>query len=106
MPFLRRPTAETIQAFLVTQASHVLTYTVVGATAMTPPAGYVVDHTRVKLGAGEMLFAAAKMPLSAGSSFGSAGWRPVRKLRRSGRARWWRSWPGLLACGGSTPAAS
>ncbi len=60
MLFLRRPTAKTIQAFLVAQARHDLTYSSIGATAMTPPAGYVVDHTRVKLGAGGKVFVAAK----------------------------------------------
>ena len=50
MLFLRRPTAETIQAFLAAQAKLDLTYAAVGATATTPPAGYVVDHTRIKVG--------------------------------------------------------
>lgn len=29
------------------------TYSPVGATAHSPPAGYVVDRTRIELGAGE-----------------------------------------------------
>jgi uncharacterized protein (UPF0548 family) len=53
MLFLRRPTVEMIQAFLAAQARLNLTYAAVGATTTTTPAGYVVDHTRIKLGEGE-----------------------------------------------------
>ena len=73
MLFLHRPSAETIQAFLVAQARHDLTYSAVGATATTPPAGYVVDHTRIKLGAGEKHFAAAQMALERWQQF-HLGW--------------------------------
>jgi len=60
---LRRPTAETIRAFLAAQAKFDLTYAGVGATATTPPAGYAVDHTRIRLGEGEKVFAAATAAL-------------------------------------------
>ena len=63
MLFLRRPTAEAIRAFLASQARLDLTYSAVGATTTNPPAGYVVDHTRMRLGAGEKVFAAAKATL-------------------------------------------
>jgi hypothetical protein len=45
---LRRPTAEAIQVFLAAQTRLNLTYSAVGASATTPPAGYVVDHTRIR----------------------------------------------------------
>ena len=70
---LRRPTAETIQAFLRSQGSLDLTYSAVGATTTSPPAGYVVDHTRMRLGAGEKVFAAAKEGLERWQQF-RLGW--------------------------------
>jgi len=73
MLFLRRPTAATIQAFLAAQARLDLTYSAVGATGTTPPAGYVVDHTRSKLGEGEKIFVAAKAALERWQQF-RLGW--------------------------------
>lgn len=73
MLFLRRPTAEAIRSFLASQARLDLTYSAVGATATNPPAGYVVDHTRCKLGAGEEVFAAAKAALERWQQF-RLGW--------------------------------
>jgi uncharacterized protein (UPF0548 family) len=73
MLFLCRPEAEAIQAFLAKQARHDLTYSVVGATATNPPSGYVVDHIRTKLGAGEKVFAAAKAALERWQQF-RLGW--------------------------------
>lgn len=73
MLFLRKPTTETIQAFLEAQGRLDLTYQAVGATATHPPAGYVVDHTRIKLGQGEKVFAAAKTALERWQQF-RLGW--------------------------------
>ena len=73
MLFFRRPTAETIQAFLAAQSKLDLTYAAVGATAVVPPAGYVVDHTRMRLGAGEKVFTAAKEALERWHQF-RLGW--------------------------------
>lgn len=73
MLFLRRPTADAIQAFLAAQAQLNLTYPAVGATTAAPPTGYIVDHTRVKLGDGESVFAAAKMALEHWQQF-RLGW--------------------------------
>jgi uncharacterized protein (UPF0548 family) len=73
MLFLRRPTAEAIRAFLASQARLDLTYSAVGVTALTPPAGYVVDHTRMRLGAGEKVFAATKEALERWQQF-RLGW--------------------------------
>lgn len=49
------------------------TYSPVGATAHTPPAGYVVDRTRIELGAGESVFLAAKAALQRWEHF-RLGW--------------------------------
>ncbi|MGB2610244.1 MAG: DUF1990 family protein, partial [Isosphaeraceae bacterium] len=60
MVSLRRPSTETIREFLASQSKLGFTYTAVGATASLPPADYVVDHTRIKLGQGEEVFMKAK----------------------------------------------
>lgn len=60
MLLLRKPSAETIEAFLEAQAKLDLTYPEVGATKTKPPNGYVVDHIRVTLGKGEATFSAAR----------------------------------------------
>ncbi len=73
MLFLRRPTEDAIREFLAAQARLDLTYAAVGATAAAPPAGYVVDHTRIKLGDGEKVFAAARAALETWQQF-RLGW--------------------------------
>ena len=70
---LRRPSAETIREFLAAQSKLGLTYSAVGATAAVLPAGYAVDHTRIKLGAGEKDFSAAKASLKRWEQF-CLGW--------------------------------
>src|ERR1700720_3116148 len=69
----RKPSAATIRAFLEAQARLDLTYTAVGATAAVSPSGYVVDHTRIKLGEGEGVFRAAKAALERWEQF-RLGW--------------------------------
>jgi uncharacterized protein (UPF0548 family) len=73
MLFVRRPTREAIQRFLAAQARVPLSYAAVGATMAAPPAGYVVDHTRIKLGDGENVFAAARAALERWQHF-HLGW--------------------------------
>lgn len=70
---LRKPSADRIRQFLTTQGKLNLTYSAVGATATTPPAGYVVDHTRIKLGEGEATFTAARHALENWRQF-DLGW--------------------------------
>jgi len=70
---LRRPSAEDIRRFLTAQAKLDFSYSAVGATATTPPADYVVDHTRIKLGEGESAFTAAKASLENWQQF-NLGW--------------------------------
>src|SRR5579885_3302731 len=57
---LRKPSAESMRRFLAAQRNLPFSYLAVGATAKTPPAGFVVDYTRIKLGEGESVFNAAK----------------------------------------------
>ena len=73
MLLLRKPTAESIRRFLTAQAKLPFTYTAVGATAKSPPAGFVVDHTRVKLGEGEPVFYSARAALQRWEQF-RLGW--------------------------------
>ncbi len=70
---LRKPSAESISRFLADQQRHDFTYATVGATTTTPPAGYVVDHTRIKLGEGEAVFHAATTALRRWKQF-HLGW--------------------------------
>lgn len=72
MLLLRKPTSDTIRRFLDAQRQQDLSYRSIGATAGEPPAGYVVDHTRVKLGTGADVFAAAKAALERWQQFPAA----------------------------------
>jgi len=73
MFLFRKPSPHFIRAFLDVQARLNLTYPAVGATAGKPPLGFVVDHTRIKLGEGEKLFQAAKAGLERWDHF-RLGW--------------------------------
>jgi uncharacterized protein (UPF0548 family) len=70
---LHRPPVESIHRFLETQAKLPFTYSAVGATAATPPAGFAVDHQRIKLGEGEAVFLEAKAALQRWEQF-RLGW--------------------------------
>lgn len=97
---LRKPSAESVRRFLAGQAKLPFTYSAVGATATTPPAGYVVDRTRIKLGEGETVFRAAGDALRRWEQF-RLGWveawspdtliRPGEVVAVMGRAigLWW-----------------
>jgi uncharacterized protein (UPF0548 family) len=70
---LRKPSMERLREFLAAQSKLDLTYAAVGATAAVPPAGYVVDRTRIKLGDGTRTFAAARAALERWEQF-RLGW--------------------------------
>ena len=70
---LRKPSTETVRAFLGSQSGLDLSYPEVGATATQPPGGYSVDHTRIRLGEGEAVFATAKAALGRWEQF-NLGW--------------------------------
>lgn len=69
----RKPSPQAIQRILDDQRSTEFSYSAVGATASSPPAGYVVDHTRVKLGNGEQVYVDAKSALGRWEQF-RLGW--------------------------------
>jgi uncharacterized protein (UPF0548 family) len=69
----RKPSPQGIQRFLDEQRRMDFSYSAVGATATSPPAGFVVDHLRVKLGDGEQIFLAAKAALERWEQF-QLGW--------------------------------
>src|SRR5579859_1627256 len=70
---LRKPPAQRLLDLLAAQATLDLTYPAVGATATVPPAGYDVNHTRLKLGEGAKVFAAARAALERWDHF-RLGW--------------------------------
>jgi uncharacterized protein (UPF0548 family) len=70
---IRRPTPQRAERFMQRQTGLPLSYAAIGATANKPPEGYVVDHTRVKLGEGEAVFEAAKSALERWDQF-NLGW--------------------------------
>ena len=70
---LRKPSAESIRLFLAEQVKLPYTYSAVGASANSTPAGYVVDRTRVKLGVGEPVFRSAVVALRRWEQF-NLGW--------------------------------
>jgi uncharacterized protein (UPF0548 family) len=100
MMSLRKPPADTIRRFLAEQAELPFTYAAVGATATTPPTGYAVDRTRIKLGEGQPVFRSAIAALRRWEQF-RLGWveawspdtpiRPGEVVAVMGRAigLWW-----------------
>lgn len=70
---LRKPTAETLRQIVKEQTNLPFSYSAVGATALTPPTGYVVDRTRIKLGVGQSVFDSAKVALQRWQQF-QLGW--------------------------------
>src|SRR6478672_3342845 len=70
---LRKPIPVTLRRFLAAQRGLPFTYGAVGATAGTPPAGQVVDRTRIRLGEGEPVFRSATAALRRWGQF-DLGW--------------------------------
>lgn len=50
------PTEREVAEFIAAQRNLPFTYSEVGATNATPPAGYNVDHNRIRLGEGEAIY--------------------------------------------------
>ena len=73
MIFFRKPSPSRIQQFLDDQATLEFTYANVGATAHTPPPGFVVDHRVIKLGKGLAVFEAARKAIQLWQQF-QLGW--------------------------------
>lgn len=70
---LSKPTAKSVRAFLETQEREPLTYSEVGASVSACPAGYRINHTRLRLGSGEPAFRAARDALRCWTPF-DLGW--------------------------------
>lgn len=73
MFLLRRPSAELVRDFIEQQRELPFTYSQVGATLTTPPAGYRVDHNRIQLGAGEQTYSRGVEALKRWKQF-ELGW--------------------------------
>lgn len=69
----RKPSPSALDEFRAAQAELDFTYSGVGATAATPPPGYVVDRTRIRLGDGEDVLQKAKAALERWEQF-RLGW--------------------------------
>jgi uncharacterized protein (UPF0548 family) len=74
--YLQKPSSAVLGRFLAEQAEQDFSYSAVGATATTPPAGFTVDRTRIELGNGEAVFDAAKAALERWQQF-RLGWVDV-----------------------------
>lgn len=53
---LRKPAQTEVDRFLIRASDQQFSYPEVGSTLDAPPAGYTVDHNRVKLGNGQRVF--------------------------------------------------
>jgi uncharacterized protein (UPF0548 family) len=73
MFFLIEPSAETIRGFLTSQRQQPFSYSEVGATQRVPPADYVLDHNRIKLGTGQQTYQRAVAALRRWQQF-DLGW--------------------------------
>jgi uncharacterized protein (UPF0548 family) len=72
-PTFRKPSPAALRRYLARQEGRRWTYREVGGTAAQPPAGYVIDHTRVCLGEGDDAYAAARAALESWRQF-ELGW--------------------------------
>lgn len=72
----QKPSIASIRRFVAEQAKLDFSYSAVGATATTPPAGFVVDHTRILLGKGEAVFQSGIAALKRWDHF-KLGWVDV-----------------------------
>jgi uncharacterized protein (UPF0548 family) len=73
MLLLKKPSVEFLRRFLEAQSRLGFSYEAVGASRADPPRGFVVDHTRVRLGRGKPLFEAGSEALRRWTQF-RLGW--------------------------------
>ena len=76
MVSFQKPSVDSMRRFIAEQAKLDFSYSAVGATAATPPAGFVVDRTRIKLGEGEAVYESACAALRRWDHF-RLGWVDV-----------------------------
>lgn len=67
--FTREPSAQRVAEFLRAQNGAAVSYPAVGATRTKSPAGYNFDHNRVRLGAGDAAFEAARVAIESWTMF-------------------------------------
>lgn len=67
------PTEHDVEEFIAGQQNLPFTYSEVGATNTTPPAGYNVDHNRIRIGEGEARYQSAVAALKNWRQF-DLGW--------------------------------
>jgi uncharacterized protein (UPF0548 family) len=95
---LTKPSDEQIRNIIAAQRNTPFSYPDVGATAGTLPAGYKVDHNRVKLGAGEAAFKRAVAAVRSWGMF-DTGWMrlcwPDARIERGTTVVLLASLPGL-----------
>jgi uncharacterized protein (UPF0548 family) len=73
MFLIRRPSPAAIDSFLLRAKDHAFSYSKPGLTRGTNPAGYQVDHNRVRLGKGEQTYRRAVSAIRAWEMF-NLGW--------------------------------
>jgi uncharacterized protein (UPF0548 family) len=76
MFLLRQPNEKLIRQFISSQRDLPFSYSEVGATRESPPAGYAIDHNRIRLGEGREAFMRASDALSKWRHF-ELGWASV-----------------------------
>ncbi|MDQ2937449.1 MAG: DUF1990 domain-containing protein [Acidobacteriota bacterium] len=76
MFLLHKPSEEVVRQFITSQRDLSFTYNEVGATRTQPPAGYNVDHNRIRLGDGEETYMRAVAALRAWKHF-NLGWAGI-----------------------------
>lgn len=77
----RQPSEEEVRQFISSQQDLPFSYAEVGATQNKPPAGFNVDHNRIKLGAGKETYARARSALRDWKQF-DLGWVTVMPAKR------------------------
>ncbi|MGH9971375.1 MAG: DUF1990 family protein [Pyrinomonadaceae bacterium] len=73
MFFVTKPSPEEIARFISSRRELPFSYPEVGATGREPPAGYTVDHNRIRLGTGEEVYERAIAALKNWKQF-DLGW--------------------------------
>jgi uncharacterized protein (UPF0548 family) len=53
---ITKPSADTIRRLIKKSSSEGFSYSKIGASAVRPPSGYIVDHNRVRIGTGDHEF--------------------------------------------------
>ena len=73
MFLLGKPSAETIRQFISSQCDSPFSYSQIGATRSRPPAGFTVDHNRIKIGDGKETYKRGVAALRSWKQF-DLGW--------------------------------